>query len=77
MQEVAQKLIQSSTLTDDEGNPINPLDAHFRSLDLSVMEPVQKDSNEFGALAAYVRNTHGVTHSHYKATVLNAFRVER
>lgn len=41
------------------------------------MEPVKTRSKEFEALEAYARDTHGATHSHYQAKVLNVFRVER
>jgi len=77
MQEIAQELISSSTPTDELGNPLNPLDAHFRSLGLSLMEPVVTSSKEFSTLQAYVRDTHGETHRHFGVAVLNAFRVER
>ncbi|PPQ92485.1 LOW QUALITY PROTEIN: hypothetical protein CVT25_010430 [Psilocybe cyanescens] len=59
-----------------DGNPINPIDSHFRSLGLTSMEPIAKDSPEFKSLVDYARDTHGATHR-YKATVRNAFRVER
>ncbi|KAF8887759.1 PARP-domain-containing protein [Infundibulicybe gibba] len=75
--EIASKLISSSILTDDQGNPINPLDAHFRSLSLSSMDPIGKATNEFKTLEAYVRDTHGATHTHIKASVMHAYRVER
>jgi hypothetical protein len=41
------------------------------------MEPVSITSSEFNVLQAYVRDTHGATHSHYKVGILHAFRVER
>lgn len=75
--EVASKLISSSIPKDASGNPVNPLDAHFRSLELSQMEPIAHTSREFGALQAYARDTHGATHRHYGVQVLQAFRVER
>jgi poly [ADP-ribose] polymerase 2/3/4 len=52
------------------------MDAHFLSLGLSSMEPVDSDSKEFKALQAYARDTHGVTHA-FQAHVQHAFRVER
>jgi poly [ADP-ribose] polymerase len=76
MQEIAQKLITSSINVDDEGKPLNPLDAHFRSLGLTSMDPVARNSSEFTALSHYVSDTHGQTH-HFKASILNAFRVQR
>ncbi|KAJ7171802.1 poly polymerase catalytic domain-containing protein [Mycena crocata] len=75
--EIASKLIASNIHADVNGNPINPMDANFRSLGLSSMDPVKRSSAEFGVLEAYVRDTHGHTHSHIKANVLNAYRVER
>lgn len=61
---------------DENGNSLNPLDAHFRSLYLSKMDAVAKTSNEYDQLRTYVKNTHGQSH-HIKVEVLNAFRVER
>ncbi|KAF9818516.1 hypothetical protein IEO21_02754 [Rhodonia placenta] len=75
--EIASKLIASSTPKDDEGRPINPLDANFRSLHLTSMDPVAPGSKEFTALEMYTRDTHGATHQHYQVQVQNAFRVER
>lgn len=76
MQEIAQKLITSSINVDDDGRPLNPLDAHFRLLGLTLMNPVARNSSEFTALSRYISDTHGQTH-HFKASVLHAFRVER
>ncbi|KAI0369996.1 PARP-domain-containing protein [Pilatotrama ljubarskyi] len=75
--EVASKLISSTIPRDPAGHPVNPLDAHFRSLQLSKMETVARASAEFAALETYTRETHGATHRHYGVEVLNAFRVER
>ena len=75
--EVATKLLASSIPRDADGRPVNPLDAHFRGLDLTHMEPVARASGEFRALQAYTHDTHGATHRHYGVEVLQAFRVER
>ncbi|KAJ7785721.1 poly polymerase catalytic domain-containing protein [Mycena metata] len=75
--EIASKLIAANKHADADGNPVNPIDANFLSLGLSSMAPVTRDSSEFSVLESYVRDTHGQTHGHIKATVLNAFRVER
>ncbi|KJA17358.1 hypothetical protein HYPSUDRAFT_46567 [Hypholoma sublateritium FD-334 SS-4] len=74
--EITSKLISSSALTDQDGNPTNPVDSHFRSLGLTSMEPVPKNSVEYNNLVAYARDTHGATHR-FAATVRSAFRVER
>ncbi|KAH9855747.1 poly polymerase catalytic domain-containing protein [Lenzites betulinus] len=75
--EVASKLISSTIPRDAEGRPVNPIDGHFRSLQLSKMDPVPRGGSEFTALEAYTRDTHGATHRHYWVEVLQAFRVER
>ncbi|EMD41273.1 hypothetical protein CERSUDRAFT_127918 [Gelatoporia subvermispora B] len=74
--EVASKLIQGSIPRDAAGKPMNPLDAHFRSLELSAMAPIARASGEFAALQAYTRDTHGSTH-HFNVDIVHAFRVER
>lgn len=55
---------------------MNPLDAHFRSLELTSMDVVARSTPEFAALQDYVHHTHGYTHN-IKVDILNAFRVER
>ncbi|KAG1828624.1 poly polymerase catalytic domain-containing protein [Suillus variegatus] len=74
--EIAHKLINTTINVDDDGKPLNPLDAHFRSLGLNSMDPVAQDSSEFNALTRYISDTHGQTH-HFRSAVLHAFRVER
>ncbi|GJE89219.1 PARP-domain-containing protein [Phanerochaete sordida] len=75
--EIASKLISSDITTDpDTGLPVNPLDAHFKSLALTSMDPVSRGSGEWATLESYVRDTHGATH-HTRVSVANAFRVER
>ncbi|KAL1688372.1 PARP-1-like protein [Schizophyllum commune] len=74
--EVASKLISSSTPRDASGAPMNPLDAKFRSLDLTRMELIARATTEFAALEAYVNNTHGATH-HFRVGVRHIYRVER
>ncbi|RDX48655.1 PARP-domain-containing protein [Lentinus brumalis] len=65
--QVASKLISSSIPKDANGNLVNPLDAHFRSLELATTEPIAHEIKEFGALQGYAGDTR----------VLQAFRVER
>ncbi|KAF7297838.1 Poly [ADP-ribose] polymerase [Mycena kentingensis (nom. inval.)] len=77
--EIATKLIAANAKadTDEDGNPIHPMDKNMASLNLSKMDPIARTSDEFSVLEAYVRDTHGATHQHIKGQVLNAFRVER
>ncbi len=65
--QVASKLISSSIPKDANGNLVNPLDAHFRSMNLATTEPIAHESKEFRSLQGYARDTR----------VLQAFRVER
>ncbi|KAF8917575.1 PARP-domain-containing protein [Mucidula mucida] len=66
--EIASKLISSSNaLSDADGNPLNPIDVQFNSLNLSKMEPLDKDGKEFKTLQAYAHDTHGATHGHINA----------
>lgn len=74
--EIAHKLINTITKVDDDGNPSNPLDAHFHSLGLQYMDPVARNSSEFEALARYISDTQGHTH-YFTPSILHAFRVER
>ena len=76
LQEVASKLISATIPKDENGVPINPMDAHFKSLALTSMDPVARTTSEFATLADYVRYTHGQTHR-MSVEILNAFRVER
>ncbi|KAF9652042.1 PARP-domain-containing protein [Thelephora ganbajun] len=73
---VASKLIADSAPRDADGNVINPLDAQFRSLQLTGMIPIDRRSSEFANLQAYARDTHGVTHG-FRAQIECAFRVDR
>lgn len=75
-QGIASKLISDSIPRDADGNVINPLDAQFRSLQLTSMAPVDRSSSEFTALQAYARDTHGATHG-FRAQIECAFRVDR
>jgi len=76
LQGIASKLIADSIPRDADGNVINPLDAQFRSLQLSSMVPIAKSSSEFATLQAYARDTHGATHG-FRAQIECAFRVDR
>ncbi|EJD04410.1 PARP-domain-containing protein [Fomitiporia mediterranea MF3/22] len=75
--EIAQKLINEKADANWDGEPVNPIDVRFRSLQLESMIPVASDSKEFGTVAAYAYDTHGSTHSYYKVSVQNVFRVKR
>ncbi|CAE6529036.1 unnamed protein product [Rhizoctonia solani] len=75
--EIATKIMSDSRPKDADGNPVNPLDANMRSLDLNYIDPVARGSNEWATIANYMTGTHGATHSSYKGELRNLFRVER
>ncbi|CUA76808.1 poly [Rhizoctonia solani] len=75
--EIANKIMSDSRPKDADGNPLNPLDANMRSLDLKFVDPVARDSKEWATIANYMTGTHGATHSHYRGELRNLFRVER
>ncbi|ELU41787.1 PARP-1-like protein [Rhizoctonia solani AG-1 IA] len=75
--EIANKIMSDSRPRDADGNPVNPLDANMRSLDLKFIDPVARGSKEWSTIADYMTGTHGATHSNYKTSLRNLFRVER
>ncbi|KAG0699726.1 hypothetical protein DFH29DRAFT_35629 [Suillus ampliporus] len=75
--EVAHKLLTAYINVDENGEPLNPLDAHFRSLGLNSMNAVARNSSEFTALARYITDTHGGGTLNVRVSLLHAFRVER
>ncbi|KAK7688276.1 hypothetical protein QCA50_008646 [Cerrena zonata] len=75
--EVASKLIASSVLTDDDGQPINQLDAHFRSLRLSSMAPISRRSKSLRDSNDIPRTLMVALTAITKVNIQNAYRVER
>lgn len=55
---------------------INPIDSQYQSLGLDEAVALDKDSDEFKHLAAYVKKTHGKTH-YMQLRVDEIFRVTR
>lgn len=66
----------SKVSLDKNGNRVNPIDKQYETLGLEEATPLDKDSDEFKNLEAYVKRTHGKTH-YIKLTVEDIFRVER
>lgn len=54
----------------------NPLDVHYKKLNTTI-EPVEHDSEDFRMVQTYVSNTHGETHTLYKLTVEEVFKVTK
>lgn len=77
LQEIASKVLSSTTPTSSDGSEIHPIDHHLASLDLNLIEPLERKSKEFKSLEQYAQDTHGSTHSHYKVEIDSIFRIER
>lgn len=56
---------------------VNPLDAQFQSLNLNTAEPLDKSTEEYRLLEAYMKKTHGETHNHINLKVEEIFRIDR
>ena len=54
----------------------DPLDIHYEKLHTDL-EVVSKTDQEYGDIKEYVKNTHGITHSHYSLDVMEVFKVLR
>lgn len=54
----------------------NPLDGHYEQLKTDIV-PIDKTSEEFKLLSAYVQNTHGPTHTNYSLDIEGIFKVVR
>ncbi|CAI2188585.1 17967_t:CDS:2 [Funneliformis geosporum] len=77
MVEILGEIEIASTLIKGCDEAINPLDAHYKSLRLGRMEPLDHNSLEFKMVVDYVKNTHGATHNHFKLEVMEVFDLER
>jgi poly [ADP-ribose] polymerase 2/3/4 len=76
-QEIASKVLSNTIATDAKGVPIHPVDYHLAALDLRIIDPLDRSSQEFLALERYAHETHGATHQHFKVQVESIFRIER
>ncbi len=70
--EVAYNLLQSEEK--DKGK--DPIDAHYDKL-RTKMEVVDKKSEEFRMLEAYVKNTHASTHTLFTLEIEDVFKIRR
>ena len=68
--EIATTLIKALGQDHDE----NPIDRNYKSLGCGI-SLVEHSSKLFGVISAYLKNTHGVTHSEYTLELLNVFEV--
>lgn len=70
--ECAYSLIKS----EESGEDVNPIDKHYEQLK-TVIEPLDKKSEEFELLKKYVKNTHADTHKMYELEIVDVFKVAR
>ena len=54
----------------------DPIDIHYKKLQCE-MNVLDRDSEEFKRLVDYVKNTHANTHSNYKLSVKDIFKIKR
>lgn len=69
--EIAYNLLHAKT----DSNK-NPLDAHYEQLK-TVIEPLDKESDDFKLIEKYVKNTHAETHKQYELVVEEVFAAKR
>ncbi|OJJ48899.1 hypothetical protein ASPZODRAFT_157407 [Penicilliopsis zonata CBS 506.65] len=70
--EVANEIMKDCKSAHD----VNELDLQFRSLNMTEMTPLARNSTEFIELENYLNNSRGTTH-HMRYSVIDIFRIER
>lgn len=65
-----------SMLNEDTDSEKNPIDGHYEQLKADLV-PLDRNSEEFKRLCAYVKNTHAETHNKYDLIVEDIFTVAR
>lgn len=68
--------IAYSMLQADVNDELNILDCRYEQLK-SKLEPLDHEAEEFKMINQYVQNTHGATHSNFKLSVEDVFKVTR
>ncbi|KAF3939329.1 hypothetical protein ABW19_dt0203389 [Dactylella cylindrospora] len=75
---IAEKIMKDVEYAEDEfGNRIHPLDKQYSSLGLLETTPLDHTTPEYLLLRDYFHKTHGQTHQHMRAKVVDIFRIER
>ncbi|CAB0001479.1 unnamed protein product [Nesidiocoris tenuis] len=70
--EVAYSLLKETQGAGSED--VHPIDAHYAKLN-SVIEALEKSSEEYLDIQKYVANTHAPTHSNYNLEILEGLRI--
>lgn len=68
--ELAYDIIRNAT--DDE----DPFEFYYRKLD-NIIEPLDRNGDEFKLIEKYMNNTHAETHSTYKLEIVEIFKINR
>ncbi len=70
--EIAYNLLRGDCADDQE----SPIDLHYKKLNCQ-MEVLDKKSDEYKDILAYVSNTHAATHNNYSLEVEDVFKISR
>lgn len=74
--EVAYNLMKVKEEDTGKEKEMHPLDLQYSKLNTQITL-LERESEEFGHLQAYVRNTHAETHQQYSLDIVEVFKVER
>jgi poly [ADP-ribose] polymerase 1 len=74
--EVAYNLMKVKDEDKGKEKEMHPLDLQYSKLKTQI-SVLDRESEEFGHLQAYVRNTHAETHQQYSLDIVEVFKVER
>lgn len=70
--EVAYSLLRETKGEGEEG--MHPLDAHYAKLNADI-QVLERDTEEFKNIEAYVKNTHGETHTQYTLEIADVIDI--
>lgn len=74
--EVAYNLMKVKDEDKGKEKEMHPLDLQYSKLKTQI-SVLDRESEEFGHLQAYVKNTHAETHQQYSLDIVEVFKVER
>ena len=70
--EIAYSMLKGSIEDENE----HPIDVHYQKLK-SIIEPVEKNTEEFKRIEQYLMNTHAATHNQYSLKLIQLFQIGR
>jgi len=74
--ETATKMLKNGKEKAEGGEAESVIDKHYKQLHTDI-QPLEHDSEDFGLIQKYVKNTHAPTHKNYTLDVLEAFSLDR